>query len=111
MSDGEDIRDYPRDFFDTVDKLGENIEVNSDLLTIMLLYSLPPAFENFRCAIESRDALPTPEALRIKIVEEADARKSDLFVGSQTPKALAAKMTRTKKGQPGQSKPKTKRDE
>jgi len=44
MSDGEDIRDHLRDFFDTVDKLGEiNIEVNPDLLTIMLLYSLPPA--------------------------------------------------------------------
>ncbi|KAG5323483.1 POLX protein, partial [Pseudoatta argentina] len=74
MTDGEEIRDHLRGFFDTVDKLGEmEVEINPDLLTIMLLYSLPPAFENFRCAIESRDALPTPEALRIKIIEEADA--------------------------------------
>jgi gag-polypeptide of LTR copia-type len=43
----------------------------------MLLYSLPPSFENFRCAIESRDELPTPEVLRVKIVEESDARKND----------------------------------
>ena len=112
MGDGEDVHNHLRDFFDTVDKLGEmDIEVNPDLLTVMLLYSLPPAFENFRCAIESRDALPTPEALRIKIIEEADARRGDLFVGFQTPKALAAKITRAKRGQLDQSKPKTKRDE
>ncbi|KAG5314883.1 POLX protein, partial [Pseudoatta argentina] len=112
MTDGEEIRDHLRGFFDTVDKLGEmEVEINPDLLTIMLLYSLPPAFENFRCAIESRDALPTPEALRIKIIEEADARRSDLCPGSLTPNALAARTTRSKKGQPGQSKSKTKRDE
>lgn len=44
----------------------------------MLLYSLPSSFENFRCAIESRDELPTPEVLRIKIVEEYDARKNEV---------------------------------
>lgn len=43
----------------------------------MFLYSLPPSFENFRCAIESRDDLPSPDILRIKIVEESDARKND----------------------------------
>jgi len=53
------------------------IEINPNLLTVMLLYSLPPSFENFRCAIESRDDLPSLETLRIKIVEESDAWKSD----------------------------------
>ena len=53
------------------------IEVNHDLLTIMLLYSLPPRFKNFRCAIESRDDLPSPDVLRVKILQEADARKND----------------------------------
>lgn len=32
----------------------------------MLLHS----FDNFRCAIESQDELPSPETLRIKIIEE-----------------------------------------
>ena len=101
MAEGSDVRDHLNEFFDTVDKLAEmDIAINEDLLTIMLLYSLPPRFENFRCAIESRDALPTPEALRTKIVEENDARKGDsredtskaMFVnknggrGSHTPK-------------------------
>jgi len=75
MHDGEDIREHLRKFFDAVDKLGDmNVDVNADLLAILLLYSLPSSFENFRCAIESRDSLPTPEVLRVKIVEEFDAR-------------------------------------
>lgn len=53
------------------------VDINADLLAILLLYSLPNSFENFRCAIESHDALPTPEILRIKIIEESDARNND----------------------------------
>jgi len=77
MRDDEDVREHLRKFFDAVDKLGDmNIDVNADLLAILLLYSLPHSFENFRCAIESRDNLPTPETLRVKIVEESDARSN-----------------------------------
>lgn len=77
MKDGDDVRKHTRCFFDAVNKLHEmEIEINDDLLTIMLLYSLPASYENFRCAIESRDELPTPETLRVKIAEESDARKS-----------------------------------
>ena len=65
MADGEEVREHLHKFFDTFDKLSEmEVEINPDLLTVMLLYSLPPNFENFRCAIESRDELPTPESLR-----------------------------------------------
>ena len=78
MADGEDVREHIRTFFDAVDKLTEmEVIINPDLLAILLLYSLPSQYENFRCAIESRDELPTPEALRIKIIEESDARKKD----------------------------------
>ncbi|EFN74944.1 Retrovirus-related Pol polyprotein from transposon TNT 1-94, partial [Camponotus floridanus] len=78
MNDGGDVRDHLRRFFDTIDKLSEmDVDINADLLTIMLLYSLPLTFDNFRCAIESRDELPSPETLRIKIIEEYDARKND----------------------------------
>lgn len=38
-----------------------DIDINSDLLPIMLLYSLPASNKNFRCAIESHDQLPDPE--------------------------------------------------
>ena len=78
LNEGGDIRDHINKFFDAVDKLREmDMDINSDLLAIMLLYSLPKSFENFGCAIESRDQLPSPEVLRLKITEESDARKSD----------------------------------
>ncbi|GAB1861620.1 hypothetical protein CAJAP_02699 [Camponotus japonicus] len=53
------------------------VEINTDLLAILLLCSLPSTFDNFRCAIESRDELPSPETLRVKIIEESDTRKHD----------------------------------
>lgn len=78
MQKDDDVREHLHKFFDAVDKLTEmEVDINEDLLTILLLYSLPSAFENFRCAIESRDDLPTPETLRIKIIEECEARKHD----------------------------------
>ena len=53
------------------------VEINPDLLTVMLMYSLSPNFENSRCAIESRDELPSSGSLRKKSVEEFEARKKD----------------------------------
>ena len=58
MENGGDVRDHVSRFFDAVDKLSEmEVDIYPDLLSIMLLYSLPSSYENFRCAIESRDAL------------------------------------------------------
>jgi hypothetical protein len=49
MREDDDVREHIAKFMDTVDKLqGTNIEINGDLLSIMLLYSLPSSFENFR---------------------------------------------------------------
>lgn len=46
----------------------------------MLLYSLPASYENFRVAIESRDALLTPEVLKVKVLEEYGVRaQSDVI--------------------------------
>lgn len=65
MEEGEDIKEHLSSFFDTVDKLeAMDVEINGDLLTIMLLYSLPSSFENFRCAIESRDDLRNIEVFK-----------------------------------------------
>lgn len=76
LEEGGDVREHINKFFDAVDKLESmQVKINGDLLSIMLLYSLPVSFENFRCAIESRDELPTAEVLKVKIVEESEARK------------------------------------
>ncbi|CAK9809149.1 Retrovirus-related Pol polyprotein from transposon TNT 1-94 [Anthophora quadrimaculata] len=78
MQSGGDVREHLKSFFDVVDKLeATDVPINPDLLSILLLYSLPSTFETFRCAIESRDDLSSPETLRIKIVEEYDARTND----------------------------------
>ena len=72
------MRDHLNKFMDTVDKLTEmDIIINNDLLSIMILYSLPASYENFRIAIESRDLLPSPECLKIKILEESEARNKN----------------------------------
>lgn len=76
LEDGGDVKEHMATFFDAVDKLENmNVQIHGDLMSIMLLYSLPSSFENFRCAIESRDELPTAEVLKVKIVEENEARK------------------------------------
>lgn len=64
-----------------------DIVINPDQLTIMMLHSLSPTFENFRIAIESRDELPNPEALRTKLIEESDAR-SNATTSNQPQNAL-----------------------
>lgn len=76
MSEGGDVREHLHGFLDTVDKAEMDVVINPDQLAIMMLYSLPSSFENFRIAIESRDELLEPETLRTKIIEEFDARKN-----------------------------------
>lgn len=84
MDDGGDLKDHLGKFFDVVDKLEEmEVRIDQDLLSVMLLYSLPEKYENFRCAIESRDSLPTPDVLRVKIIEEHEARSSEIRNTSQ----------------------------
>ena len=78
MSPTENMSEHINSFFGTIDKLLEmEVPIADDLQSILLLYSIPDSFENFRCAIESRDALPAPDILKIKILEEAESRKSD----------------------------------
>jgi len=94
MQDGGNMKEHIDKYFDAVNKLeGMDVQINGDLLTIMLLYSLPASFENFRCAIETRDKLPTAEELKVKIMEETEARKA----GGELVTALVAKNVKPKK--------------
>lgn len=77
MDDKDDVQDHLSNFMDVVDKLATmGVDIHPELLSIMMLYSLPQSFENFRIAIETRDSLPSPENLKIKIIEEHAARKN-----------------------------------
>lgn len=56
MQEGDDIRDYLSQYMDIIDKLHAlEIDINGDLLSVMLLHSLPSNFDNFCCAIKSRE--------------------------------------------------------
>lgn len=75
MKDGDDPKTHIENFSDNVDKLAEiGIEINKDLLCILLLCNLSPAFETFHRAITTRDDIPDFEALKIKIIEDHESR-------------------------------------
>ena len=76
LSENGNMAEHLNKFFDIVDKLKSMaIEIADDLLSMIILYSIPSSYENFRCAIESRDELPKPDSLKIKLLEECAARK------------------------------------
>lgn len=80
MSEGGDVRDHVNKFSDIVDRLGAmDIEVNKDLLSVMLLYSLPDSYEGFKCAMESRDELLGVEALKVKILEKSEVGSNSVI--------------------------------
>ncbi|CAA9998103.1 unnamed protein product, partial [Nesidiocoris tenuis] len=62
----------------------------------MLLNSLPDSYENFKCAIETRDDFPSVDQLKIKILEQSDSRK-------ERSKASANALMAKKKIQPKRS--------
>ncbi|XP_076220868.1 uncharacterized protein LOC143174242, partial [Nomia melanderi] len=65
------------------DKLAAmDIIIHADMAAILLLYSLPSSYENFRCAIESCDELPSPDILKVKILEESEARYKSNVIDS-----------------------------
>lgn len=75
--------EYVSKFTNTAEKLEEaGIQIPPELLSIMLLNSLPSEYESFCTAIESRDDLPTINLLKIKLIE-LEARFEDHETNSQ----------------------------
>ncbi|CAD6231371.1 GSCOCG00012223001-RA-CDS, partial [Cotesia congregata] len=78
MCEGSDVRDHMDGFFETTDKLVSMGEVISDnLQTVILLNSLPPSYQAFRTAIETRDTLPSPKELKVKILEYNESTREE----------------------------------
>jgi hypothetical protein len=103
MNEGETMKNHLNNFFNIIDKLEEReLKIVDDLVTILLLYSIPDSYENFRIAIESRDELPKPETLKIKLTEEYEARKSR--ENQNSPGALLIKKCYKKEDGPKSSK-------
>jgi len=71
MKNGDDMHSHLPKFFDNLDKILEmDMQVMDDLVTILLLYSVPEEYEQFRVAIETQDKLPEPEVLKTKMMEK-----------------------------------------
>ncbi|XP_073820463.1 uncharacterized protein [Musca autumnalis] len=86
MEEDDAVQEYLCQFACVADKLAEaGIELSEDLLVIMILASLPKSFENFVVALESRDELPKLSALKAKLVEENERRKSALGMEDNNP--------------------------
>jgi len=65
------ITQHVNDFTSKAGQLEEaGIEIPDELLSIMLLNSLPEEYENFSIAMESWDNIPTLEILKAKLKEE-----------------------------------------
>lgn len=75
MAEGEDMRSYLADYFDIVGKIEDmDIKIDKQLFSILLLYSIPNSYEPFRVATETKDSVLEPEALKIKLIKEYEAR-------------------------------------
>lgn len=69
--DNQNMSEHIDLFTEYVEKLSElEISIQDEVLSIILLCSLPSSYESFVVAIESRDSLPIFEALKSKILEE-----------------------------------------
>ncbi|KAI4491598.1 hypothetical protein M0804_002990 [Polistes exclamans] len=73
---------YVNEFQCKVEQLEEvGISIPDELVSIMLLGSMPAKYENFTIAIESRDELPDLESLKAKLIEE-EARRGEVYTVS-----------------------------
>lgn len=96
MKNGEDIREHIHKFFDIVDKIKEmDMEIIDELLSILLLYSIPEEYEPFRIAIETQENLPDPEILKVKLLEEYEARRRN--INEESTDAMFAKKNNKKR--------------
>lgn len=73
MADVEDMVKHVNSFTEIADKLMViGISLQDELLSIILLSSLPQQYENFVIAMETRDSLPDFISLKQKLLEEGD---------------------------------------
>lgn len=82
LEEDDDFRQRLDKFSSAVEQLaGMKIDIPNDMLVVLILKGLPSSYENFRCAMRSKDDLPTTEVLIGKIMDENKSRRvNDLTV-------------------------------
>lgn len=77
-------------FFDAVDKLSRmNVDINEEVLSILLLFSLPGTF---LVTIATHDKFPNAKTLKVNIMKEYDLRR-EKTVNQTSTDALPVKST------------------
>lgn len=80
MVKNEDMTEYLTKFQDIIEKLANvEIELQYELVTIILLSSLPP--QNFIVAMGTRDKPTNFHTLKLKLLEEREAWKCQIRRG------------------------------
>lgn len=75
MSTTDSLSNHINEFSQIADSLSSiDIKLDDELLSIILLSSLPSSYESFIVAIESRDELPSLQVLIIKLLDEEQRR-------------------------------------
>ncbi len=97
MQENGDIVQHMNEFSELCEKLnGTGIEIKEELLTIMLMTSLPREYDNFVVAMETRDELPSISSLKQKLLEEGKRRREKVVEKTSSQQAFTAKNARTK---------------
>lgn len=74
---GQSMSEHIAAFLNKAELLEEaGIEIPKEMLSIMLLSSLPPEYDGFCTAMEIRDDIPTVESLKLKLIEQ-EAKRDD----------------------------------
>lgn len=76
-SEKDAMHEHLNTFFDIVSKL-ENMDLinHDDIVTTLLLHSLPASYENFASNMSCREALPSPDECKLKIIEQFEWMRS-----------------------------------
>lgn len=78
-----DLRGQLDEFMDIADKLAAmEVPFSQEVLSIFMIQSLPENYENFRCAVENGDKMPSPDELKVKILNESASRKGKASTSS-----------------------------
>lgn len=78
MQEDGNMNSHIKNFSNLIDKLREiHVYIHDDIITVMLLRSIPNSYEDFRVAIESAEIFPSFEVLKTKLLQEELKRRQN----------------------------------
>ena len=85
LSEKGDPKEFLDSFFERRDKLVLcDLKIPSEVYSTVLTLALPPSYDGLVCAMESRDELPPPDDIRLKVLNQAKSRQIRRNTGGST---------------------------